>query len=143
MNLALAEALSNGTLAERRQRGFKPLAITVVDAQGQTIVSKREDAVPTAIPKLSEAKALSCVGLGMSSRALRDKYEAKSTQIACMASITPLAPFPGGVLLRTADGGVLGAIGVSGAAADEDEHCAIISARALGVECEPVHSQLE
>ena len=110
---------------------------------GTPIVSKREDGVPTKIPALAAAKAQSCVGLGMSSRALRDKYESKPTQISCMAAISPLAPFPGGVLLRAADGGILGALGVSGAAADEDEHCAVVSARGLGVACEPAHSQLD
>ena len=40
-----------------------------------------------------------------------------------------MAPFPGGVLLKSKqDGCVIGAIGVSGAAGDEDEYCAIIAA---------------
>ena len=36
-----------------------------------------------------------------------------------------MAPFPGGVLMQAKDGTVLGAVGVSGAAGDEDEYCGL------------------
>ena len=40
-----------------------------------------------------------------------------------------MAPFPGGILLKAKiDGSVVGSIGVSGAAGDEDEFCAITAA---------------
>lgn len=43
------------------------------------------------------------------------------------------APFPGGVLLLSNDAAkcVVGAVGVSGATADQDEHCGIIGAKGL------------
>jgi uncharacterized protein GlcG (DUF336 family) len=40
-----------------------------------------------------------------------------------------MAPFPGGVLLKLTDGTVIGAVGVSGAAGDEDEVCALAGAK--------------
>ena len=45
-----------------------------------------------------------------------------------MVAITEgkMAPFPGGILLKCAtEGHVLGAVGISGASADEDEFCAL------------------
>ena len=46
-----------------------------------------------------------------------------------------LAPFPGGVLLRAKEGGqILGAVGVSGASADEDELCALMGVAEAGLE---------
>ena len=55
--------------------------------------------------------------------------------IAAQSLQAPLAPFPGGVLVRgRAGGAVVGAIGVSGASADEDEECAIAGVRALGAD---------
>eukprot|EP00808_Paulinella_micropora_P017485 g68669.t1 len=74
-----------------------------------------------------------------STRALRDKYSepAKHPQITAMNAITGgrLAPFPGGVLCTLPDGQtIVGAIGVSGASADEDEMCAFSGARAAGFE---------
>ena len=38
----------------------------------------------------------------------------------------------GGVLITHADGTVVGAVGVSGASADEDEHCGLIAAQSAG-----------
>ena len=54
----------------------------------------------------------------------------------------PLAAFPGGVLCRDASKNVVGSIGVSGAAADEDEHCAITAAQSIGLSTEPSTSAL-
>jgi glc operon protein GlcG len=54
----------------------------------------------------------------------------------------PFAAVPGGVLCRDADGDVIGAIGVSGASADEDEHCAIVGAQSVGLVSEPAKSAL-
>ena len=45
-----------------------------------------------------------------------------------------LAPFGGGVLLRTADGAVLGAVGVSGGAVAQDAEIAAAAAAALAAE---------
>ena len=47
------------------------------------------------------------------------------------------------MLLRDAEGDVVGAIGVSGASADEDEHCAIAGAAAAGLNSEPTSSLLD
>ena len=72
----------------------------------------------------------------------------RTPQLLAMGAIgaaaqQPLAPFPGGVLCRDAvSHAVVGAIGVSGAAADEDEHCAIAAAHALGLLTEPATSAL-
>ena len=129
------------------------ICVTVVDAAGATIVSKRMDGARPLIPAIAAAKAESCVGMGMSTRELKEKYaEAKPTQLAAMGDIAGgrFAPFPGGVLCvdeSTKDPAghrvVIGAIGVSGAAADEDEHCAIIAARAIGVSTKPEVSLLK
>ena len=55
----------------------------------------------------------------------------------------PFAAVPGGVLCRdAASGAVVGAIGVSGASADEDEHMAIVGAQACGFKTEPATSAL-
>ena len=48
------------------------------------------------------------------------------------------------MLCRAADSGVvIGAIGCSGASADEDEHCALAGAQACGFKTEPAASALK
>ena len=55
----------------------------------------------------------------------------------------PIAAVPGGVLVRDASNRVLGAVGVSGASADEDEHLAVVAANAVpGLVTEPAVSLL-
>ena len=50
---------------------------------------------------------------------------------------------PGGVICRDGEGDVVAAIGISGATADEDEHCAITAAAAIGLKTEPAKSALK
>jgi len=52
----------------------------------------------------------------------------KFGQMIAMVNITDgkMAPFPGGILLKSkTTGEIVGAVGVSGAASDEDESCAL------------------
>jgi hypothetical protein len=52
-----------------------------------------------------------------------------------MVSITDgkMAPFPGGVLIKSESGVVIGAVGVSGASGDEDEFCALQGVQNAGL----------
>jgi uncharacterized protein GlcG (DUF336 family) len=44
---------------------------------------------------------------------------------------------PAGVLIRDAAGDVIGAVGISGDAADNDEKCAIAGINAAGLKADP------
>jgi len=44
-----------------------------------------------------------------------------------------LVPVPGGVLIRSKDGELLGAVGVTGDISDNDEQCAIAGIEAVGL----------
>merc|ERR1712078_718787 len=95
-----------------------------------------------------------CVNTHQSSRAAKEKYvlpsvpdKDRTAQLLAMGTIgamvnQPMAAFPGGVLCRDASKNVVGAIGVSGAAADEDEHCALTAAQSIGLVTEPSKSAL-
>ena len=81
--------------------------------------------------KFSEIKARTCISLKSSSRSFREKYTAsneapKFTQAGASVVVTEgnLIPVAGGVLVSDQDGNSIGAVGVSGAAADEDEYLA-------------------
>ncbi len=49
------------------------------------------------------------------------------------ASAGRMVPVPGGVLVRDADGAVIGAVGISGDTSDNDEDCAIAGIKAVGL----------
>ncbi len=122
----------------------------MLDLAGRTLVSKTMVGVPNLIPTIAAAKAGAAIGTHSSSRTLKDKYVPDRTpQLLAMTTLgasaqRPFAAVPGGVLCRDAESGaVIGAIGVSGASADEDEHCAVVGAHVCGFQTEPAKSALQ
>ena len=121
--------------AEARGRGLKPMAVSVLDTGGHVVAAAREDGAGFARLRLAEAKAWGALGLGLGTRALSERAEAAPAFFAAAASLFDgrLIPVPGGLLLSRR-GETLGAIGVSGDAADADEACGLQAAAALGFE---------
>eukprot|EP00980_Cylindrotheca_fusiformis_P002017 scaffold444_cov109-Cylindrotheca_fusiformis.AAC.14 len=133
LSLSAADAIANGAIqAVSTLKTHKPMVVTVLDSAGGVLVQKRMDGCPDgAYQKFSYAKARTCIHLNSSSRTFREKYTAegeppKFTQAAAMVSVMEgeLIPVAGGVLIQSEDGSTVGAVGVSGAAADEDEYLA-------------------
>lgn len=153
LSLEAADEMSRVALHEASARGFNPVSVCVLDAAGRVLVTKTMLGCGNLTPDLAIAKASACVGLHCSSRELRDKYvnddgigpkmpQLLAFGMVAAASHQALGPFPGGVLCRDDAHNVIGAIGVSGAASDEDEHCAILAAKAVGLKPEPDASRL-
>ena len=148
LTLEAADAMASAAIAEARSKKFKDISVFVLDASTRVLVSKTMLNCPPLIPEIAHGKAGATVGTHSSSRALKDKYVPDRTpQLLAMTSIggnsqIPFIAVPGGVLLRDGSNNVLGAIGVSGASADEDEHCAIVGAQSVGCVTEPAKSSL-
>ena len=134
ISLELADRISKTAIQICIQQKYSPVTIVIVDCDGIPIVTKRMDGCPTVgFPQFALAKATTCIIAKMSTRELRLKYTSdndtgKFCQMLAMGSITEngIAPFAGGILIKVNDE-ILGAIGVSGAASDEDEYCAIMA----------------
>ena len=132
LSLDQADAIANNAIACCQRNGFNPVTVFVLDAWGSTIVMKRMDGCsPVGSEDFARAKAYSCVINKYPSRNFRDRYtsdeaSAKFGQMLGMVSISQgqMAPFPGGIVLKLGDH-IIGSVGVSGAAGDEDEYCAI------------------
>ena len=141
LTLSTADAIANAAISSASNNLREPafIAVTVLDASGSILVQKRMDNCPAsgAYTSFSYSKAKTCIHLGYCSRAFREKYThssdpSKFTQASSMVNVMngELIPVAGGVLVRsTLDGSVVGAVGVSGAAADEDEYLAIEGVR--------------
>jgi glc operon protein GlcG len=150
LTLATADEICNLAIDACTRNAFHPICICVLDAEGHTIVTKRMDGCPPLMyPKISHAKANTCVSTKSSSRAYGQKYLQRphsnndddddhdddrevgpSTFTRVINQISTasgdLAAFPGGVLVKEKSTGVIvGSVGVSGAAGDEDEYCAL------------------
>ncbi|MET8310866.1 MULTISPECIES: heme-binding protein [unclassified Micromonospora] len=135
MTLAQAEAVAAGTLRHARAAGAAPLAVAVLDPGGHVVVVKREDGAGILRVEIATAKAFGALGMGMSSREIAQRAERQPTFFASLAAVTGgrLAPAAGGVLVRDADGSLLGAVGASGDVSDVDEACVLAGIAAAGL----------
>jgi uncharacterized protein GlcG (DUF336 family) len=125
----IAAARSHG-----QDAGFKPLTVVVLDAGGHVLAAEREDGSSTKRFEIAHGKAHGAVSLGLGSRALMTRAEQQPFFIAAVThSVGALVPVPGGVLVRDADGTLLGAVGVSGDTSDNDEAAARAGVEASGL----------
>jgi uncharacterized protein GlcG (DUF336 family) len=133
--LAQAEAIASATLDQGRTVGAAPLTVAVLDAGGHLVVLKRDDGSGILRPQIAQAKAWGALGMGFSSREIGRRAEAQPVFFASLAAVADgrFAPAAGGILVRDADGALLGAVGVSGDVSDVDEQCALAGVAATGL----------
>jgi uncharacterized protein GlcG (DUF336 family) len=135
MKLATARQLISGTRDSGQRRGLKPLSIVVLDAGGQVRAFEREDGASNARYEIAFGKANGALALGIGSRALMARAEHQPYFINAVGRAIggALIPVPGGVLVRSPDGELLGAVGVTGDTSDNDEAAAIDAIEAVGL----------
>lgn len=139
LTLEQAATIVDTALARGRQHRMLPLTVAVLDAGGHLVALKREDRSGILRPDIAVGKAWGALGMGFSSRLIRDRLADRPTFLAALAAAADgrFVPVPGGVLIRAADGAVLGAVGVSGDTSDKDEYCAIEGVTAAGLRPDP------
>ncbi len=135
MNLTLdkANVIADRTLAKAREVKYRPMCVAVLDEGGCLKVLKREDAASILRPDIAIGKAWGAVGMGESSRSLSERLKERPAFLAALAVMSQgkVVPVAGGVLIM--DGAeIIGAVGVSGGTAEEDEDCAIAGIKAAG-----------
>jgi uncharacterized protein GlcG (DUF336 family) len=139
LSLATADAIIGDVLQTAREESMLPLTVVVLDSGGKLIAMKSEDGSGLLRFDVAFGKAWGSLGMGISSRAIRDKLSARQAfQNSLMAaSGGQMIPVPGGVLIKDAEGTVLGAVGISGDTSEKDEYCAITAVHKLGFSTEP------
>lgn len=139
LTLELAAKIIDAAITIRRREQLLPLAVAVLDAGAQLVAFKREDGCGVMRFDIAFGKAHGALGMGMSSRLIRDRLAQRPSFQAALAVASGgrFIPTPGGVLILDAQGGAIGAIGISGDASDKDEYCAIEAVHAAGCTTEP------
>ena len=139
LTLAQAERIVDGALQARREQGLLPLAVAVLDSGGHLIAFKREDGCGILRFDIARGKAAAALGMGMSTRLIRDRLAARPAFQSALAAAADgrFIPVPGGVLVLDERGTAIGAIGISGDTSDKDEFCAITAVRSSGLASEP------
>lgn len=137
--LDVGAKIVDAALAAGRAENMHPLTIVVLDVGGRVVAVKSEDGSGTLRFGIALGKASGALGMGISSRLIRDRL---SDRIAFQSALASAAdgkfiPVPGGVLIEDADGCTIGAVGISGDTSEKDEYCAIKGIHAAGFASEP------
>jgi len=134
-----AQSIVTAALAHAREKKFLPLAVSVLDARGALKAFLAEDGTSLKRGEIAIGKAHGALALGMGSRALMKRAADQPTFIAAMSHIVggSLVPVPGGVLIRDADGKIIGCVGISGDTSDNDEAAALAGIAASGLTADP------
>jgi uncharacterized protein GlcG (DUF336 family) len=111
----------------------RPLAIAIVDDQGSLVSYARMDQCRVIPQRMAIRKAYTCAVTGQDSRAYAERLASQGRSVAEMGDPQLAAVQGGVVLLHPATGAILGGIGVSGLAAEEDEALARVGLEALGL----------
>ena len=138
LTLDVARKILDVTLAKGVEKKLKPLAVMVLDARGCVKISAAQDGTSLLRSEVAHGKAYGALALGMGSRALFQRAQEQAYFVGAVNTLAQgrMVPVPGGVLIQ--DGGVLlGAVGISGDASDNDEACAIAGIEAAGLKANP------
>lgn len=132
--LSDCEKIVDAALAHSEANNFLPMAITVLDAGGHTVVAKRQDGCGILRLDIAVAKAWGALGMGMPARKINERLGGNMPFLTGLiaASDGRMAPNAGGVLILDTEQKVIGAVGLSGDTGDNDELCAIAGIEAAG-----------
>ena len=126
LTLEKATIIADQTLVKARQAKYRPMCVAVLDDGGCLKVLKREDNASILRPDIAIGKAWGAVGMGESSRSLSERLKERPAFLGALSTMSQgkVVPVPGGVLIMEGSE-IIGAVGVSGGTAEEDEACAI------------------
>lgn len=139
LTLAAGARIVDSAIEAARREDLLPLAVVALDAGGNLVCFKREDGSGVLRFDIALGKAWAALGMGMSSRQIRDRLAQRPAFQSALAAAADgrFIPTPGGVLILDAGGVAIGAVGISGDASDKDEYCAIMAVQAAGFSTEP------
>lgn len=132
----LAEACSivEGALQRSKSKGYRAMAVVVVDLDGHICTAHREDGASMFRVDIAHGKAWAAVSMGCSSRELALRAKDLPTFFGSLSATSQgkFVPHTGAVLIRRPDGQLIGAVGASGGSGDEDEAICIAGVIAAG-----------
>jgi len=135
LTLRAASLIADASLEKGRELGFAPLTVAVLDAGGQLKVLKRDDGASLLRPEIAMGKAWGVLGMGFGGRELARRAAKMQPFFGALSDLAggKMVPVPGGVLIRSESGEILGSVGISGDASEHDEICAVHGIRAAGL----------
>lgn len=124
LGLEIARLMTDGCEKVAAAEGWAPVSIAVIDDGGNLVTFIRQDGAAMGTIAFAQLKARTAASLGLGSGEIGDKFEyANPDRPMGVANVKGVTVTPGGLPIKTANGQLLGGIGTSGAAADQDVAC--------------------
>ena len=123
LTLAQASTIVDVALKTGRDAKYAPLTVAVLDAGGHLVAFKREDKSGLLRFDIAFGKAWGALGMGFGGRTLAGRAPKSQLFFTTLAAASGgrFVPVIGGILIRDAAGDVIGAVGISGDASENDE----------------------
>ena len=137
VTLEQANRIVMGAFQKGAELKLKPLSVAVLDPGGHLIAFQRQDGASTMRFQIASGKASGALALGVSSRKIGEMAAERASFVASLGPIAPhgVIPAAGGVIV-VGDGGILGAVGVTGDSSDNDEISALAGIAAAGLKAQ-------
>jgi uncharacterized protein GlcG (DUF336 family) len=136
---AITLTQANGIIAAILTRAAavetRPVAVVVVEPGCVVKAFQKEDGASMMRFEMAFGKAYAALALGRSSERVRVRNEEKPAFMRYLIAASGDRIFPegGGMVIRDADGYVIGAVGVTGDTEDRDEELAVHGIHAVGL----------
>lgn len=123
ISLDQAQKILTSALAKSKEMGYPPMAIAVLDSSGNLKAFVSEDGASMFRFDVARAKAWGAVAMGVSSRVLGERAKGNPNFFVSLAATSEgkFLAHTGAVVVKDAQGRLLGAVGASGGTGDDDE----------------------
>ena len=135
IQLVQAERILDAILVRARELACRPISAIVVEPGSSVKAFKKEDGSSMMRFEMAFGKAYAALALGRSSSLVRARAEERPLFMDYLITASDGRIFAegGGMLIRDADGEVIGAVGVTGDTQERDEELAAHGIRAAGL----------
>jgi uncharacterized protein GlcG (DUF336 family) len=135
LTLTQANQIIEAALSVARQKGYRAMAVVVLDDSGHVRSVQREDGASMFRIEIATGKAWAAASMGASSRTLGERARENPTFYGALPA-TAQGKFlaqTGAVLIKNSAGEIVGAVGASGGTGDEDEAICMAGVEAAGL----------
>lgn len=125
LTLKQANTIIEKAFAKAAEKKYNALGVVVLDDSGNIVSAQRQDGASMFRLDVARGKAWASVAMGASSRALSKRAKNNPNFFVTLAATAggKFLPQIGAVLIKNAQGEILGAAGGSGGTGEEDEAC--------------------
>jgi len=136
LTLAQANQMIASALSRSQEAGHRPMGVIVLDEAGHVKAAQRQDGASMFRIDIATGKAWASIAMGAASRVLTQRAKDLPAFFGALAATGngKFIPQTGAVLIKDAQGQIVGAAGASGGTGDEDEAICIAGIEAAGLQ---------